>query len=494
MDMEQRRNARQKRYPAELMNIIYESVLDQIEEGVTISDAENKVIFVNRAAEAINGVDAERSLGRRIEDLYAPTPNTPRNSHYSVVLRTGIPADERYNQYVVKESHKTITAIEQIFPVNVGKETVAAYSLVKNLPVINRSIEQSLELYSHFEEEKPKNGTRYTFDSILGKDARFLKALSNAKNAAKGQANVLLYGETGTGKELFAQSIHNNSPYQNGPFISVNCAAIPATLLESMFFGTVKGSYTGAVNAPGLFEQAKNGTIFLDEINSMDMGLQAKILKVIENKTVRRICSDKETPVMCRILCALNEDPVGCIHQGKLRKDLYYRLASCILYIPPLRERKSDIPLLVDHFVRKFNQRYAQCVRGIDDRLMGYLLRYPWPGNIRELQHMLESAYSIAESDIDVLKLEALPAYHKKLLLEDKKYCENEIPGMDAPLIKAHLQVGASLKSCMESYEWELIKHILEETDGNITAAAEKLQITRQALQHKIKKYRPYTQ
>ncbi len=490
IEQEQRVHTMKRRYPAELMNIIYESVLDQIEEGVTISDIENKVIFVNRAAERINGVDAERSLGRRMEDLYAPTPNTPRNSRYSVVLRTGIPADERYNQYVVKETHKTITAIEQMFPVNVGEKTVAAYSLVKNLPVIKRSIEQSLELYSHFEEEKPKNGTRYTFDSILGNDSRFLEALSNAKNVAKGQANVLIYGETGTGKELFAQSIHNNSPYQNGPFVSVNCAAIPATLLESMFFGTVKGSYTGAVNAPGLFEQAKNGTIFLDEINSMDVGLQAKILKVIENKTIRRIGSDKETNVMCRILCALNEDPVGCIDQGKLRKDLYYRLASCILYIPPLRERKSDIPLLADHFLQKFNQQYGQCVQSIDAGLMDYLLCYPWPGNIRELQHMLESAYSVAENEIDVLKLEDLPTYHKQVFLENQKPCKNEMPGTADSPAQTYLQTGTSLKSCMENYEWGLIKQALAETEGNITAAAEKLQITRQALQHKIKKYR----
>ena len=174
--------------------------------------------------------------------------------------------------------------------------------LIKNLPVIQKSMEQSLELYDYFRENTPHNGTRYTFRSIVGSDIRFVEAISDAKCVARNQTTVLIYGETGTGKELFAQSIHNASPYQNGPFIPVNCAAIPSTLLESMFFGTVKGSYTGAVNTTGLFEQARNGTLFLDEINSMDISLQAKLLKVIENKTVRRIGDMKEREIRCRIL------------------------------------------------------------------------------------------------------------------------------------------------------------------------------------------------
>ena len=267
-------------YTAEQLNLIYESVLDQVEEGVVISDDENRILFINRAAEVIEGIDAKKSINKRMEELYSPTDLTPNQSHHSVVLDTGIPANEYYNKYVVKENHKIVNALERMFPVNVGKKTIAVYSLIKNLPVLKKSMEQSLGLYTHFAEEKPKNGTKYTFGSILGNDIRFVETISNAKHVAKNQTNVLIYGETGTGKELFAQSIHNYSSYQVGPFISVNCAAIPNTLLESMFFGTTKGAYTGAVNTPGLFEQAENGTIFLDEINSMDMALQVLFKKV----------------------------------------------------------------------------------------------------------------------------------------------------------------------------------------------------------------------
>ena len=405
-------------YTPEMMNRIYEAVLNQVEEAVVISDDENKVIFINRAAEVIEGVDAKKSLHKSMEELYCPTENTPKHSRHAIVLNTGIAANEYFNQYVVKESHKVLNVIERMFPVNYKNRTVAVYSLIKNLPVMKKTMEQSLELYTHFEEEKPRNGTKYTFSSILGNDINFVEAISNAKHVAQNQTNVLIYGETGTGKELFAQSIHNYSVFQNGPFISVNCAAIPATLLESMFFGTVKGSYTGANNMAGLFEQAENGTLFLDEINSMDIALQAKLLKVIENKTVRRIGSEKELAINCRILCALNEDPLECIENGKLRRDLYYRLSSCILHIPPLRSRKSDIPLLCGCFITRFNREYGQHIRRIDSGLMERFLRYQWPGNVRELQHVVESAYSVSEQNLDVLRLEHISPYYRSFFAE----------------------------------------------------------------------------
>ena len=485
-------------YTAEQLNLIYESVLDQVEEGVVISDDENRILFINRAAEVIEGIDAKKSINKRMEELYSPTDLTPNQSHHSVVLDTGIPANEYYNKYVVKENHKIVNALERMFPVNVGKKTIAVYSLIKNLPVLKKSMEQSLGLYTHFAEEKPKNGTKYTFGSILGNDIRFVETISNAKHVAKNQTNVLIYGETGTGKELFAQSIHNYSSYQVGPFISVNCAAIPNTLLESMFFGTTKGAYTGAVNTPGLFEQAENGTIFLDEINSMDMALQAKILKVIENRTVRRIGADKETEIRCRILCALNEDPVQCIEDGKLRRDLYYRLSSCILHIPPLRERKSDIPLYCNYFLSRFNKEYSQRIERVDEGLLSLFMSYNWPGNVRELQHVIESAYSVAEESIRVLKLENISSYYKSSFVEENgnskiktaKMAESIVDEMQHDTASEDFSPQPSgLKNQIDAYEKEIIARTLAETNGNVTVAAQILEITRQALQHKIRKY-----
>lgn len=576
-------------YTPEMMNRIYEAVLNQVEEAVVISDDENKVIFINRAAEVIEGVDAKKSLHKSMEELYCPTENTPKHSRHAIVLNTGIAANEYFNQYVVKESHKVLNVIERMFPVNYKNRTVAVYSLIKNLPVMKKTMEQSLELYTHFEEEKPRNGTKYTFSSILGNDINFVEAISNAKHVAQNQTNVLIYGETGTGKELFAQSIHNYSVFQNGPFISVNCAAIPATLLESMFFGTVKGSYTGANNMAGLFEQAENGTLFLDEINSMDIALQAKLLKVIENKTVRRIGSEKELAINCRILCALNEDPLECIENGKLRRDLYYRLSSCILHIPPLRSRKSDIPLLCGCFITRFNREYGQHIRRIDSGLMERFLRYQWPGNVRELQHVVESAYSVSEQNLDVLRLEHISPYYRSFFAESGAAgaaapvaagtAGTAEPGPTgsaapvaagtagtagpgaagaaaAPIAAGTVEAAASmaaapaasqpvdspissaagstdpmdfpttfpavqgdfralpgeptahrpggfpgspgqspelppipLKEAMDAYEKSILAATLARLGGNVSAAARELMITRQALQHKIKKY-----
>lgn len=485
-------------YTAEQLNLIYEAVLNQVEEGVVISDDENKILFINRAAEVIEGIEGEKSINKSMEELYSPTELTPTHSRHSVVLDTGIPANEYYNKYVVKENHKIVNALERMFPVNVGKKTIAVYSLIKNLPVLKKSMEQSLGLYTHFAEEKPKNGTKYTFGSILGNDIRFVETISNAKHVAKNQTNVLIYGETGTGKELFAQSIHNYSSYQTGPFISVNCAAIPNTLLESMFFGTTKGAYTGAVNTPGLFEQAENGTIFLDEINSMDMALQAKILKVIENRTVRRIGADKETEIRCRILCALNEDPVQCIEDGKLRRDLYYRLSSCILHIPPLRERKSDIPLYCNYFLSRFNKEYSQRIERVDEGLLSLFMSYNWPGNVRELQHVIESAYSVAEESIRVLKLENISSYYKSSFVEENGNSKIKTAKMAESIVDEMQHDTASedftpqpsgLKNQIDAYEKKIIARTLAETNGNVTVAAQILEITRQALQHKIRKY-----
>ena len=475
-------------YTAEQLNLIYEAVLNQVEEGVVISDDENKILFINRAAEVIEGIEGEKSINKSMEELYSPTELTPTHSRHSVVLDTGIPANEYYNKYVVKENHKIVNALERMFPVNVGKKTIAVYSLIKNLPVLKKSMEQSLGLYTHFAEEKPKNGTKYTFGSILGNDIRFVETISNAKHVAKNQTNVLIYGE----------SIHNYSSYQAGPFISVNCAAIPNTLLESMFFGTTKGAYTGAVNTPGLFEQAENGTIFLDEINSMDMALQAKILKVIENRTVRRIGADKETEIRCRILCALNEDPVQCIEDGKLRRDLYYRLSSCILHIPPLRERKSDIPLYCNYFLSRFNKEYSQRIERMDEGLLSLFMSYNWPGNVRELQHVIESAYSVAEESIRVLKLENISSYYKSSFVEENGNSKIKTAKMAESIVDEMQHDTASedftpqpsgLKNQIDAYEKKIIARTLAETNGNVTVAAQILEITRQALQHKIRKY-----
>ena len=459
---------------------VYEDIFDKLDQGVVVSDHENRIIFINRACEVIEGIEANDCLNKKMEDVYEPTDKTPNRSMHSAVLNTGIAANEYWNQYLVKKTNKIMNVIERMYPVKEDGETIAVYSLIKNLPVLKRSIDESLELYTRFSQYKPKNGTKYCFENIVGRDISFIESLSNAKQVAKNNTTILIFGETGTGKELFAQSIHNSSSFHNGPFISINCAAIPSALLESMFFGTVKGAYTGASNSAGLFEQAEKGTLFLDEINSMDIKLQAKLLKVIENKKVRRLGSEKEINTNCRILVATNEPPYECVQKGILREDLYYRLLSCVLFIPPLRERNEDVELLANWFIKKFNDIYGMNVKSIDPQMLHSFRQYKWPGNVRELEHVIESAYSIAETGLEELSLDSISPYYRKFfqIPENEKMDVVEMPGLDL-----------GLKECVGNYEKEVIRKVLLECGGNVTKAAENLKITRQSLQHKIKKY-----
>lgn len=418
--------------------VIYESVLNEVEEGVVISDHENRVIFINRAAEAIEGVDARMSLGKRMEELYLPVGNGKKKNSHAAVLNTGIAPNEHLNQYVVKSSHKIMNVVERMYPVNIHGRTMAVFSLIKNLPVIQKSMEQSLELYDYFRENTPHNGyplylpehcgRRYTVcGGNLGRQVRSPEPDHRAHIRRDRDRKGIICPEHSS----------TQAPIRTAPFISVNCAAIPSTLLESMFFGTVKGSYTGAVNTTGLFEQARNGTLFLDEINSMDISLQAKLLKVIENKTVRRIGDMKEREIRCRILCALNEAPLACIENGKLRRDLYYRLSSCILYIPPLRERKSDIPLLCSFFLKHFNKEYGRHIHRIDPELMDRFLEYPWPGNVRELQHVVESAFSVSRKDMEICSLVISPTITGIFLLPANRKLFPSARPLQAPFLPA---------------------------------------------------------
>ena len=234
-----------------------------------------------------------------------------------------------------------------------------------------------------------EGGGLSTLDRMLTEDPAMLALKSRIRDVAGLDSSVLIYGETGTGKELVAESLHSEGG-RAGPFVSQNCAAIPATLLESLFFGTEKGSYTGALTRKGLLEEADGGTLFLDEINSMDPALQAKLLKVLEEKKVRRLGGSRDIPFDVRIVAAVNEKPQKLIREGRLREDLYYRLGVIRLTLPPLRERLCDIGPLADYFIEHYNRKLHRRVRGLSERALRLLRGYAWPGNVRELRNVLE--------------------------------------------------------------------------------------------------------
>jgi transcriptional regulator with PAS, ATPase and Fis domain len=291
--------------------------------------------------------------------------------------------------------------------------------------------------------------------------------------AAPTTAPVLISGESGTGKELVARTLHDLSPRCKGPFVAVNCAAIPETLLESEIFGHEKGAFTGALERrPGCFELAHEGTIFLDEIAEMNPGTQAKFLRILQDGAVRRLGGRTEIQVDVRVLAATNKDPVKAIQEGTFREDLYYRLNVVSLVLPPLRERRDDIPALIQAFIEEFNARYDKHIRSLDEAVLSGLVAQPWPGNVRELRNTLERAIIVCESDT-ILPKHIPPS--PTLRVAD--------PG-DGP-DSVSFRVGTNL----EDAEKALILKTLAANGNNKTRAADVLGISLKTLHNKLKTY-----
>lgn len=317
-------------------------------------------------------------------------------------------------------------------------------------------------------------GFRYSFHDIIGSGFKIRKVIEMLKRVAQTTSTVFIYGETGTGKELFAQSIHNESPRKHQPFIAQNCAALPENLLEGIFFGTTKGSYTGAMDKAGLFEQANGGTILLDEINSMGYFLQAKILRVLQEGVVRRLGGTEDILIDVRVIATTNEKPSELLETRRLRADLFYRLSVIYVEIPTLRERVEDIGELVQYFIKKYNNRFNKKVNGADIGLLESLCEYKWPGNVRELEHIIEGMMNfLDEGELTSQQLISC-GYNYECF---KKFVENN-----------HC-VKMNFRDDIHFLEKNIIIKILEENGGNVSHAAKEMGIKRQSLQYRLKKY-----
>jgi len=309
------------------------------------------------------------------------------------------------------------------------------------------------------------------FGEMVG-NAPALRAVYRViEQAAPTAASVLVYGESGTGKELVAKTIHHLSGRNKHPFIAINCAAIPESLLENEIFGHERGAFTGAMDRrPGCFELAHTGTLFLDEIAEVSPGIQAKLLRVLQERTIRRLGGQKEQSVDVRLIAATNVDPAKAVQQGKLREDLYYRINVIGICVPPLRERAEDIPLLVETFISEFNERNDKTVRALAPEAMRVLQRYSWPGNIRELRNVIERAVILSPGDF--VEAEYLPA---------------DLSGAPPPSIQT---VGLTPGMTVDEAERRLIELTLEHTRDNKTRAAEILGVTVKTLHNKLKRFR----
>ena len=327
--------------------------------------------------------------------------------------------------------------------------------------VVERAVEKA-RLHQKVERLEERVNKTYSFDRIIGNSEAISKAKEIARKVAGSDIHVLLQGETGTGKELFAQAIHQASPRNQGPFVALNCSAFPRDMLESELFGFKKGAFTGATESKkGLLEEADTGTLLLDEVGEMEQSLQAKLLRFLENKTFTKLGETKERRVDLRVIAATNKDLKQQAEQGNFREDLYYRLAGFRLTIPPLRERSEDIPLLTRFFLSRMKKK----VDKVDEKALDLLLHYPWKGNIRELKNVVERAAILAEGD--TITPDHLPS----------EFQDNSTASV------------SSLPASLKEVEREHIRRVLERVDYNKTKAAQVLGIGTSTLYRKIEDY-----
>jgi arginine utilization regulatory protein len=396
-----------------------EEIIKNINDGIIVSDLEGRIIMYNSAQEKLEGLSSLEIVGKYLWEAY--NYKSIELSEHRKVFSTGKPIINKYSAHSHKNGIDKYLSYST-YPIYKDNEIVAVYSISKNETTLMNLLSETIELKRcirgpHKNKEIITNGTRFTFSDIIGESVSTKNTITEAQNIALIDSNLLIVGETGTGKEVFAHSIHNLGKNRNQPFVAINCGAIPDNLLESTLFGTVKGSFTGAQNQTGLFEQAQNGTMFLDELNSLPISMQSKLLRVVQERKVRPIGSNDTVSINCRIITAINEDPYKIIESGKLREDLFYRISSVYLQISPLRDRLNDLPSLTDYFINKYNQIFNKNIQSISSDLNDILYNYSWPGNVRELEHIIENLMIRANQEDRKLLIEHMPAYTKSLLL-----------------------------------------------------------------------------
>lgn len=464
----------------------YQAILqiasDIMGEGMHVVDSSGKSIIYNEEMAKLEKISVKDVLGKPFREVFSFIPEEESTLYRAL----------KYNEATINKEQtylnvygKQVTTINSTMPIEVDGKVVAAIEVAKDITNIKNMSDTILELqessigYGGLDEDKvDKYGNpkikKYTFDSLIGNNPKFREEVSLAGRAAKTDANVLIYGETGTGKELFAQSIHYGGARKKKPFLAQNCAALPESLLEGILFGTARGGFTGAVDRAGLFEQANGGTLLLDEVSAMPYELQGKLLRVLQEDYIRRVGGEKDIPVDVRIIATINEPAEKLIAEGALRNDLYFRLNIVNLNIPPLRERKEDIPVLAERFIQKSNARYGKEIWMISDKALEKLQKYDYPGNVRELENIITAAVSLADNE------------H---VISDRDININRSYKQTSPLVSEFARETSSLAEYLEGIEKTVIQQHLVKNEGNVSKTARDLGMVRQNLQHKIRKH-----
>lgn len=445
------------------------AILKSIDEGIHVVNMAGETIFYNEVAAKHDGMAASEVIGKPLLSVFPSL--TAETSTLLKVMKTKQPIYNQTQVYLNLHGRK-IDTINTTLPIFLENELIGAVEIAKDYSKIKLLAESLLNLQKSVKDRGNSKRTKnvvYTLDDMKTMNADFLQLKAEAKKLARLDSPILVYGESGTGKELFVQGVHHESARAGGPFIAQNCAAIPETLLESILFGTSKGSYTGAVERKGLFELADGGTLFLDEIHSMPIELQPKLLRVLEDGMVRKVGGAENIHVNVRVIAAMNEPPNKALEAHHLRSDLFYRLNVFTFSLLPLRERPEDILFLTDYFIEIYNQKLNKKVNYMTDTLKQSFLIYSWPGNVRELKHTIEYMMSVSEGTS--LQEKDLPMILKQFLSSKKN---------------GH---SGSLRTNLDHLERKLIIEALNLTEGNIKRAAKILEIPRQTLQYKLRKF-----
>lgn len=458
---------------------LYTQTLNFLSEGVQIYDKNAQAVYFNRASRGISHIPDEIQVeGSHLLDLYNLDEEI---STTMTALRTQSPVINRVDHFKVSND-TSLTTANTSYPIVKDGKLLGAVVFEETEAILTKMI-QTMEtsrraLNSFASRAKEISFSGYTFGNVIGQGEKLQNAVALAQKVASQSSSVLLVGETGTGKEIFAQSIHRASPRSSKKFLAINCAAIPDTLIESLLFGTQKGSFTGSEDKAGYLEEANGGTLFLDELNSMSLSMQSKLLRVIQENTFRRVGGHKDLPLDVRIISSCNEDPTRAIAENKFRRDLFYRLSTVMIELPPLREHLEDLEELIRYHLGSTSFQYVNAITEVDPRVYQILRRHNWPGNVRELFHVLDYAQNVANSS--VMLPEHLPSY----LLKGEA-ARPARTGGDEPVDFS----AETLQSLLDDYEHKILLQALDYCGYNISRTAQTLGILRQSLQYRIRKY-----
>jgi PAS domain S-box-containing protein len=430
-------------------------ILDSIADGVFTVDREGRITSFNRAAEQITGFSREEALGQYCHEIFranicfetCPLKRTAETEESIVNVEVNI---------LNRENREIPISISTAVIRDDAGQAIGAVETFRDLSLIK-------ELHQEISK-------RYSFQDIISRSKAFSRIFDQLPDVAESDATVLLQGESGTGKELFASAVHHLSHRNDGPFVKANCGAVPETLLESELFGYKRGAFTGAHrDKPGRFKLAEGGTLFLDEIGDISLGIQVKLLRVLERKEYEPLGGIRTEKADVRIVAATNRDLGDLVARGQFRDDLYYRLNVIRLEIPPLRERPEDIPLLLEHFIHRLNRRMGKQVRGVSENALEILLNHAYPGNVRELQNIIEHAMILCKG------MEIQP-----------EHLPNHLQKPRGPLL--HWDPSFKGSEILRDKEKEALLAVIRRHEGRVGEAAQDLGVHRSTLWRKMKR------